>query len=399
MRRLAYVNQVRRAGKVYLFYRRGGHSVSPLPQPENSAVFMAAYHAAERRFLAKPAAAGETVNDAVQLYYQDASFRQLRPNSQRDYRRVLDWAREQWGELALIDLDETWINEVRNRSVERPIWWNALRSRMIEVVRAYRRARPKAMLVNPWEGSGRLKVEKSHAHRPWPPEVLIRVLRATTPEFRALLIGYLLTAQRGGDVTRFERHQYDRAARTLTMPGQQKTDESLVLHVPAGLAVVLEAMAERHPTRLFVTTRGQAWTTINAQGMLRTLLRNLGLPRYTLHGLRATGPVALKMLGFENRAIRALTGHTSDQNLEVYLRGVDHYPLARQAQEALDGAFSGVMTEALEGANQGKAAGVTGRAAAKLKLERAQRALQFPSQPPLEENPSDPLLRSVKHRS
>lgn len=59
------------------------------------------------------------------------------------------------------------------------------------------------------------------------------------------------------------------------------------------------------------------------------MLAQLQLPRFTLHGLRATGPVALKMLGFENRAIRTLTGHTSDRNLEIYLQGVEGYPLAK----------------------------------------------------------------------
>ncbi|HWL67401.1 MAG TPA: hypothetical protein VNS22_03350, partial [Geminicoccus sp.] len=100
-----------------------------------------------------------------------------------------------------------------------------------------------------------------------------------------------------------------------------------------------------------------------AQETLARLLGHLGLERYTLHGLRATGPVALKLLGFENRAIRALTGHTSDANLEVYLRGVDHYPLARQAQEALEQQFSALLEEAEDGANTRRFAGVTGRAA------------------------------------
>ena len=64
--------------------------------------------------------------------------------------------------------------------------------------------------------------------------------------------------------------------------------------------------------RLFVTPRGRRWTAANAK---ETLLTNLELPRYMLHGLQATGPVALKMLSFKNRAIRALTSHTSDATL------------------------------------------------------------------------------------
>jgi hypothetical protein len=44
--------------------------------------------------------------------------------------------------------------------------------------------------------------------RPWPPHVPGVVIRAATPEFRALLVGCVMTAQRGGDVTRFTPGQY-----------------------------------------------------------------------------------------------------------------------------------------------------------------------------------------------
>lgn len=146
-------------------------------------------------------------------------------------------------------------------------------------------------------------------------------------------------------------------------------------------------MRGRAGDRLFCTPRGEAWTTNNAQKTLQRLLRTLGLPRHTLHGLRATGPVTLKMLGFENRAIRALTGHTSDANLEVYLAGVDHYPLARAAQEALENSFGGLLAEAEEGANTRRFAGATGRAACKRREAAAANTL--PTAPAASNDPPD----------
>ena len=181
------------------------------------------------------------------------------------------------------------------------------------------------------------------------------------PGIQALLIGYLLTAQRGGDVTSFQPSQYDPVKQTLVV-AQGKTDELILLHVPPTLSRSLELMQGRHPDRLFVTPRGRPWDRKNAQETLRTLLRQLALERYTLHGLRATGPTALKLLGFENRTIRALTGHTSDKYLELYLRGVDHYPLARAAQEALEGQFGELLAEANLDGNVRRFSGVTGRA-------------------------------------
>jgi integrase len=229
---------------------------------------------------------------------------------------------------------------------------------------AYRKRHPEVLATNPWAETERLRTKRSKAHRPWPKAVLSAVMRGATPEFRTLLVGYLLTAQRGGDVTRFGPHQYDAAARTLNLT-QEKTDEPLLIHVPEHLARIFEEMKGRRPDVLFVTPRGVPWTTANAQETLQRLLANLGLPRFTLHGLRATGPVALKMLGFENRAIRALTGHTSDGNLETYLAGVDHYPLARQAQEALGEHYGPLLDEVMADGLQAKSAGVTGREAAK----------------------------------
>jgi hypothetical protein len=190
------------------------------------------------------------------------------------------------------------------------------------------------------------------------------VLREATPEFRALLITLLLTAQRISDVVKFSRSQYDRGRKLLSFI-QRKTGKNVTLHVPDLLADIFEMTAGHYCERLLVTPRGRPWTTVNAEETLLSLRFRLGLDRYTLHGLRATGPQALKLLGLENRAIRSLTGHDSDRNLEIYLRGVEEYPLARQAKEMLDGALGAVLRQSMEGANSRRFSGVTGRAARK----------------------------------
>lgn len=372
--RLPYVEETKGAGgQTYLYYRRAGRRI-PLPQPEHSEAFRRAYAKAEAEIEGRhlPKADSLTVELAVTEYLKSADYRELAEASRRDYRRTLDGFRAAFGEVAMSAIDEPWIEDLRTKYAPdpdagkpgQPIAWNGLRSRMIVVTRLFRKLHPGVLPANPWEASKRLSVPKSRAHRPWPAAVLLAVLRAATPEFRALLIGYLMTAQRGGDVTAFRPAQYDPAARTLNM-AQEKTDEALLIHVPDSLARVFDAMRGRVPDRLFCTPRGEAWTVGNAQETLQRLLRHLALPRYTLHGLRATGAVTLKMLGFENRAIRALTGHTSDANLEVYLAGVDHYPLAKAAQEALEGQFADLLAEAETEANTRRYAGVTGRASRK----------------------------------
>jgi integrase len=370
--RLPHVKAVRRADRVWLYYRRGGRQW-PLPGPEGSAAHILAHERVHRAYdhlrQAPVRTAPGTVDAAITAYLASADYLQHAESTKRDYRRVLDRFREAFGPIPVSALDVGWWEALRAKHIGSPIGWNDLRSRMKEVLRLYRKTHPGEIPANPLDEVRRLKVAKSNQNRPWPLPVLEAVTTAATPEFRALIVGYLLTAQRGGDVTRWTPSQYDRAARTITIE-QEKTGASLILHAPATLAEAFEAMRGRRPDRLFVTPRGEAWTLANAQETLARLLRQLRLPRYTLHGLRATGPTALKMLGMENRRIRSLTGHDSDSNLEIYLRGADGYEMAREAQEALEGIFGGVLAKAATKGNATKAAGVTGRAAAKARSKQ-----------------------------
>jgi integrase len=150
---------------------------------------------------------------------------------------------------------------------------------------------------------------------------------------------------------------------------QGKTGLPVVLHVPEPLAEAIARQAGRHPTRIFATPRGRAWTLGNAQETLARLLAQLGLDRYTLHGLRATGPTELERAGMERRPIRELTGHTSDRNFEVYVRGAGGFGARQKAAEWLAGMFEGVVAGDETERNRRRFSGVTGRASKKERVE------------------------------
>jgi hypothetical protein len=365
--RLPHVQAIRKPdGRVYLYYRRDGRR-TPLPGPEGSLAFLGAYDAIHAAHAANPRPAGGqagTVAAAITAYLASPDVAQLAESSRRNYRWTLDRFRGAFGPMLLRDLDAAWWEALRARHTGRANEWNLVRSRMRDVIRLHRRLNPRDLDHDPLAEVPRIGTPKSHQNRDWPHEALARVMRAATPEFRALLICYLLTAQRGCDVTSLPRQAYDAKARTLRFV-QQKTGVEQVLHVPAPLAAALATMEGRHPTRLLATPRGEAWTTSNAQETLRRMLSNLGLPRYTLHGLRATGPTALVMAGEPNRVGRALTGHQDDATYEHYTRGAAGYDLARQAAEALDRIFGQMVTTADATGNQTRATGPTGRAATK----------------------------------
>jgi integrase len=348
------------AGEVYLYYRRGGKRIA-LPGPEGCEAFRIAYDAAAARFAPKVETREYTVAGAIDAYLSSADFRQLSDVSKRDYSFYFRVFRRDFGDVSMRTLDTPNLAKIRDTYAGEPNKWNALRARMTAATDHFIVHHPHIITANPWRLSKRLKVKQSDANKPWPADVLTKVFEAASPEFRALLTGYLLTAQRGGDVTTFERRQHDPEARTIVFR-QSKTDAAMTLHVPDALAVAIGQMEDwdqrasaltrqsvhglpaGHPNRrLFLTERGYPWTLDNAQQMLAALLKRIHLPRYTLHGLRSTGPSALRQLGVGNAHLRGLTGHSSDSNLEVYLRHADKAPVTREAQEALAMAFSGVL--------------------------------------------------------
>lgn len=383
---LDYVKRVRRGAREWLYYQRGGRRW-PLPGPEGSAAFLAEYNRVHASYsmlkAATPAGVPGTVDAAVTLYLGSADYQRLKPRTQREYRRVLDHFRVAFGALYLRDLDVAWWEALRDKHAAAPIAWNNLRMRMRDVIAMYRRRFPAFCPDNPLMEVKRFTVEQSDQNRAWPAEVLGAVMAAATPQFRALLVGYLLTAQRGGDVTAWRRDQYDAAAGTITMR-QEKTGHPIVLHVPPLMARVIEAQPVQHAELLFCTPRGVRWKLANAQETLARLLRQLSLPRVTLHGLRATGPTALVREGVPNRAGRELTGHRSDRTYEIYVRGAGGYEMRRQAQERLEAIFGGVIASAEERGNQRRTTGVTGRAAARAAAGKLETEVETGNSAPVE---------------
>lgn len=369
--KLPFIHRVIAKQRLYLYYRREGVPTVPLDGPEDSEAFRSAYrrvHESAEALLRtrRPAATSAwptgSVGAAIELYVAGADHHRKSKNTQRQYEHYLEEFASRFGLLHMADIKTAWIDRFRDLCKDNPNFFNHVRKTMKLVTDKWMDANEGALATNFWARAKKFGGPHSDQNRPWPPEVIVMVLREATPEFRAFLVTLLLTAQRVSDVARFKASQYDAAARTLTFVCQ-KTHKPMVLHVPASLAAIFDGMVKHHPDRLLRTPRLKPWTEVNAQETLLSMRRRLKLGRYVLHGLRATGPTALKVLGLENRVIRELTGHDSDRNLELYLRGAGGLPMARQAQEMLAGHFEDILQRSQEGANTRRFSGVTGRAA------------------------------------
>ncbi len=352
-------------GGRYLYYRREDRR-EPLPGPEGSAAFLAAYDEIHAQFEGKAVRwAKHTVDAAIAALRATPEFLKHSEATRRHYDLYLKELSRNAGAVSLLSIDRAWITGLRNRLADDAIRWNRYRSLMKMAWDAYLDAEADFQLPNPWGASKRLSVDESDQNRAWPEDVILRVMQAATPEFRSLLTCLLLTAQRLGDTCRMPNEAYDPDARTLAFR-QGKTNQAMRLRVPDLLAEAFESMRGRVPGFLLCTPRGKAWTTLNAQETLLTARANLDIGRYTLHGLRATGPSAAYQQGVSLRELMAITGHTTEQNMRIYLRWVLNAPLAAKAGEAIENTFAPVIEASLTpGANRTKASGLTGRAAAK----------------------------------
>ncbi len=82
---------------------------------------------------------------------------------------------------------------LRNRLAHDRNRWNRTRSLMRKIFNDYDTAHPGVIPKNPWTAAKRIKRDgESDQNRMWPDEVLVAVLRAATPEFRALVVTLLL---------------------------------------------------------------------------------------------------------------------------------------------------------------------------------------------------------------
>ena len=144
---------------------------------------------------------------------------------------------------------------------------------------------------------------------------------------------------------------------------QGKTGQAMALCVPSFMAAAFDESRGKVLGRLLGTSRGKAWTKLNAEEILRSLRARLGLERYTPHGLRTTAASALLMMGFSMEQIIAVSEHGDVCSLRPCVQEIENMKLAGRLREALDSKF-GAMFGA-ENANSGSYGGTTGKAAAK----------------------------------
>ncbi len=336
---LDYVDvQKDRCGRrTYYYFRRNGRRWQ-LPGEPFSDEFMTEYW----RLLeaTRPAAAmgpidrraytpgsfGALIND----YLQSASFKQKKPRTQAEYRRVLEAIAAAHGEKPVRLLERRHIRKMRDERADSPGAANTiLRTLKLLLsfavddgwVKANPAAKMRLLKVGEWRAWS--DEECQAFEQRWP---------SGSMERRAYCLA-VLTGQRKGDLVRMTRaHRKDGAIRVV----QLKTGEELWIPEARELTAELASGNADHMSVL-TTTQGKAFDPVYFGSWFADAIAKAGLPEdCVLHGLRKTAARRLAEAGCSELEIQSITGHATSRMVAHYTKGASQRKRATAAIQKLE---------------------------------------------------------------
>jgi integrase len=326
---LRYVHEYRdRHGKIRRYLRRPGMPRVPLPGTPGTAEFMSAYQAAlaAPRQVHQPKDELGTFGRLVMDYYRSAEFTNLRPNSQRVYRLVLNGLAEKHGHRLVRDLEP---NKARaiiqavgpNRPGMANLTISVLKKLMAYAVEIGLRDN------NPVVG---VKRYRQGSHHTWTEEELA-AYEARWPLGTRERLAYallLFTGQRVGDVSRLKRSDIVGGMLRLT---QEKTGTALAIPIHPALDRAMHAGPAKG-IHLIGDKNGRPIAGVSLSRLVKRAAAMAGLPdRCKPHGLRKAILRRLAEHGATAKQIAAVSGHKSLAEVERYTREADQATLSKAA--------------------------------------------------------------------
>lgn len=325
---LKYVNIQRdRAGCIkYYYFRRDGRRwrLPGVPLDEN---FMAVYH----RLLEEtaPSEAPEAYQKGsfgalVDDYLKTASYKEKKPSTRAEYKRVLEALQGRYGRLPLRDLRRRHIRRMRDERAETPGAANTIVRMMKlilnfavdeELLQANPAAKLKTLKVGEWRAWTDAELEQFEQH--W---------LSGTMQLRAYSLA-LYTGQRKGDLVRMTRACRQSGAIKVI---QGKGDEEVWIPEHRELAAEL-ARGEQHMS-LLTTSEGKAFDPVYFGAWFADAIDDAGLPDdCVLHGLRKAAARKLADAGCSEEEIKAITGHVSSRMVSHYTKTAEKKKRAKAA--------------------------------------------------------------------
>jgi integrase len=319
-----------RHGKPRFYFRRSGFARVRLPGLPWSPEFMEAYQVAlaetPRVEVGANRTVAGTVNAVVIGYFGSAAFQNLAPESQRQYRGIIERFRREHGDKRIATLERRNVLAMLDAKASTPV---AARDflRCLRLLIRYainiglRDSDPTADI--------KVAKQKSDGFRTWSEEEIAAFEAhypiGSTPRLAFELL--LHTAQRRADIVRLGP-QHLRGG-TLSVR-QQKTGKALAIPVSPTLAAAFGAMPAKHLTFL-TTEEGKPFEPMAFTKWFRRCCDAAGLSGCSAHGLRKAACRRLAEASCSANEIAAISGHSSLREVERYTRAADQARMARNA--------------------------------------------------------------------
>lgn len=322
-----------RSGRVaFHYFRRNGRRWR-LPGSPGDEAFMQEYgrllHATAPRKTPGPAPdADGSFGALVRDFLSSGQFKEKRPSTQREYRRVLEALAAQHGPKPVRLLERRHIRQIRDARADTPGAANTV-LRMLKLLLSFA-VDDGLIRSNP---AAKMRLLKVGEWRSWTDEECA-AFEARWPTGSMQRRAYALarfTGQRKGDLVLMTRaHRKDGAIRVV----QGKTGAEL--WIPEHHALTAELAPDSHMS-LLVTTAGKAFDATYFGSWFADAIEAAGLPNdCVLHGLRKTAARTLAEAGCSDQEIAAVTGHLSGRMVQHYVKGADQRKRATSAITKLE---------------------------------------------------------------
>lgn len=325
-----YVQEVKRAGRVNLYFRRAGYPRVKLKGLPGSREFAESYQAAlENRpqevHPGKSRIVKGTFADLFAQYYASAEFNILQPKTQTNYRAILEKLRV-FDDMPVASIGRQEILAIRDKGNSISLIRRIKTLLNFAVEREFRSDNP----------ADKVKIiGKRRPFRPWTDSDIKKFLAHYKPESRQNLAITLLlyTGARRSDIVTFG---WQNVAGNLLMftPGKTSHAENpkhLVIPIHAKLRERINGLPQDDPAFL-MTEYGLPMSEVGFSNWFSKSARAAGLPRNSSpHGLRKAAARRLAEAGCSASQIAAITGHSTLKEVERYTASSDQAKLARSA--------------------------------------------------------------------
>jgi integrase len=319
--KLPYLQAYRSDGKLYYYVRRKGRPRVRLTATFGTDSFMAEYQAAldSEPQAQQPRHGAGTLGAVINTFYGSAVFANLKPNSQRLYRTVLDSIATKHGHRPARTMPpEAATKIIEGIGATRPGLANLTKKVMHRVMKHAKIApNPFADITNYRQGT----------HHTWS-ESELAAFEARWPVGTRERLAYALllhTGQRGGDVVRMRRQ--DISAGSIHVV-QEKTNVELWLPIAPELHAAMKATPVKG-MHLIGDTNGQPITRRDLTYLMKRAAAESGLgPECVPHGLRKAVLRRLAESGGTAKELQSISGHSTLTEIERYTKAADQKRLS-----------------------------------------------------------------------